>query len=108
MGTATVNSENVRGSQGNPYFNSNPKILHKGQLSDAFKNLLQEKLRICLCHAHFPPQHPPWFQSTDSRAEGRSLAFSQVYNKHTCKMSLNLTDFDQVNAQYALLSQSLT
>lgn len=51
----------------------------------------KRSLRICLCHVHFPPRHPPWFQSTGSRAEGRSLAFFQAYEiKHTCKISLNL------------------
>lgn len=51
----------------------------------------KRSLRICLCHVHFPLQHPPWFQSTDSRAKGRSLAFFQAYKaKHTCKPLLNL------------------
>lgn len=48
--------------------------------------IAKEGVRICLFRAHFPPPHPPWFQSTDSRAEGRSLAFFQAWKeKHPCK-----------------------
>lgn len=37
VGPAAVNSENVQSGQGNLYWSSNQKILHKGQLSDAFR-----------------------------------------------------------------------
>lgn len=50
--------------------------------------MFDKSFRICLCHLHFPPPHSPWFQSTDSRTGGRSLAFSQVYNKHAKWLSV--------------------
>lgn len=60
----------------------------KDNYQKPLKMLDKRGFRICLCHLRFPPPHPPWFQSTDSRAGGRSLAFSQVCNKHAKCLSV--------------------